>query len=1350
MKKEFGEYYLGLDMGTDSVGWAVTDLNYNLIKFNGKCLWGVRLFESGKTAEERRVHRSTRRRQQRKVQRIKLLQELFAEEICKVDPSFYQRLDESKLYQEDKTVNQPNTLFNDDSFKDKEYHKLYPTIFHLRKALIDSESMFDVRLVYLAIHHIIKNRGHFLFEGQTMNNISSFKDVFNELNVYLYDEYEIELNDSFLDEVEKILKTKQLGIKNKKKKMIELLNADTKQKEAISSLLSGAVTNLSDLYDDKTLNEQEINKINFSDGKYEELQDQLSDILEEKMYLIEKLKAIYDWSILAEIRQGQPYLSYAKVNVYDKHQHDLKILKKVVKKFIPDKYKEIFSDNKNDKNYCAYVGICKKSNKKIEILKKCTQEDLCKYLEKILKDVKAADSDYNYVMTEIENRNFLPKQTAKDNGVIPYQMNLEELEVILEKASGYLVFLNNTDETGLSIKEKILEILKFRIPYYVGPLNDAHKENGNCWIVKRSNTKIRPWNFNEIVDLEASAEKFIERMTNKCTYLIGADVLPKNSLLYSEFTVLNELNNLKINGEEITVDLKNRIFTELFMKQKRVTNKQLRGFLLSEGIIEKQDELSGIDGDFKSSLSSYLDFKRIIGDKVNNVEMVESIIRWIVLFGDDRKLLKARLVKFYGKKLSDEEIKGILSFKYKGWGRLSREFLKDIIHVDKSTGECISIISNMKRTNNNLMQFLSSNFDYLNEIEKYNFQFTDQVTEINYDLVDKLYVSPSVKRSIWQTLSIVKEIAKIMKKHPKKVFVEMARAEAVKKHTKSRKTMLSELYSSCKLEERHLIEDLNSKSDGDLRSDRLYLYYTQLGRCMYSGEPIDVSKLFDKNIYDVDHIYPRSKVKDDSIGNRVLVKRTINAHKSDNYPLPIEIQNKNKGFWKSLYEKELIDAKKYERLIRTTEFSDDELAGFISRQIVETRQSTKAVAELLNKIFDNSEIVYVKAGNVSDFRDKFDLIKVRDINDYHHAKDAYLNIIVGNVFNTKFTHNPINIIKNKSNKYNLNRMYDFDIFGKDIVAWKTGSSGTISTVKDVMKKNNILFTRYSYEQKGSLFDQMIVKKGKGQFPIKGSDSKLSNIEKYGGFNKVSGAYFMLVEHTKKKNRIRSIEYVPVYLSKKFSINKGENIKYCKEVLQLIEPEILISKIKINTLFNVDGFFMHLTSRQNGQLVFQGANQLCIGYSNEIYLKKVIKYIERLKIVKGELLITEHDGITEKGNLEIYDAFLNKLKNTLYNVRLSSQVKIIEDGRSNFIKLKKGEQCKLLVSILQLFRCNRVESDLSLIGGGKKVGNLTLSKNISNYKYVKIINQSLTGVFSKEVDLLQYELENCGNIATSEA
>lgn len=34
------DYYLGLDIGTESVGWAVTDKDYVIPKFKGNAMWG--------------------------------------------------------------------------------------------------------------------------------------------------------------------------------------------------------------------------------------------------------------------------------------------------------------------------------------------------------------------------------------------------------------------------------------------------------------------------------------------------------------------------------------------------------------------------------------------------------------------------------------------------------------------------------------------------------------------------------------------------------------------------------------------------------------------------------------------------------------------------------------------------------------------------------------------------------------------------------------------------------------------------------------------------------------------------------------------------------------------------------------------------------------------------------------------------------------------------------------------------------------------------------------------------------------------------------------------------------------
>ena len=44
-------------MGTNSVGWAVTDENYVLMRAKGKDLWGIREFDEALTAVDRRTHR---------------------------------------------------------------------------------------------------------------------------------------------------------------------------------------------------------------------------------------------------------------------------------------------------------------------------------------------------------------------------------------------------------------------------------------------------------------------------------------------------------------------------------------------------------------------------------------------------------------------------------------------------------------------------------------------------------------------------------------------------------------------------------------------------------------------------------------------------------------------------------------------------------------------------------------------------------------------------------------------------------------------------------------------------------------------------------------------------------------------------------------------------------------------------------------------------------------------------------------------------------------------------------------------------------------------------------------------
>ncbi|WP_312908958.1 type II CRISPR RNA-guided endonuclease Cas9, partial [Tissierella praeacuta] len=188
------KYNIGLDIGTNSVGWAVTNENAHLMKYKGKNIWGVRLFEKGDTAAARRGHRSTRRRLARRKQRVNQLQEIFASEISKIDENFFIRLKESFLHTEDSSTLSPSILFDDRNYSDKDYHREYPTIYHLRKELMDSKEKMDIRLIYLTLHHILKYRGNFLYGkgdfGKVGDNIDECLEyVFSDL--FINDDYNI-------------------------------------------------------------------------------------------------------------------------------------------------------------------------------------------------------------------------------------------------------------------------------------------------------------------------------------------------------------------------------------------------------------------------------------------------------------------------------------------------------------------------------------------------------------------------------------------------------------------------------------------------------------------------------------------------------------------------------------------------------------------------------------------------------------------------------------------------------------------------------------------------------------------------------------------------------------------------------------------------------------------------------------------------------------------------------------------------------------------------------------------------------------------------------------------------------
>ncbi len=1349
-----GEYYVGLDIGTGSVGWAATTPDYRLLRFNRKDMWGSRLFDEAKVASERRAFRIARRRTMRRKFRLGLLQELFAEAISAVDPNFFLRLAESPFHASDKKVSGVYSLFNDEGFTDADYAKAYPTIYHLRSALIHDEAAHDVRLLYLALHHMIKNRGHFLFGDQDLSGGPDFGGVYRELaaqagEYMVGDEVEGSVfTDARMGQLERILTNSELTISDKKSQLNDLFAVGRKAgwKELMSLIVGGKVQ-LHKLFGDDDYKDAQPKDIEFKKGNYDEVRDEYAALLEDRIALIDAAKAVFDWMKLRQILGNHQYLSDAMVEMYDAHQQDLRDAKHLIKTYgAPGDMTKAFRSGAKD-NYASYVGFTENGGRKKIIRKRAMQEEVNTYFEKLIAgytNVSASDAPIKErLLTRLKEKMAFGKMRNSDNGVIPYQVHKMEMLEILKNAERHFPFLAQVGEDGMSVSDKVISILTFRIPYYVGPLNPAHAQaDGHAWVVRRRSGRVLPWNFEEMVDRKASAEKFIRRMTNQCSYLAGENVIPKDSLLYSRYMIFNELNNVRVDGEPLDIPLKKEIFEKLFKTNRSVSMAKFRNILKSNGHPDAEDAvITGIDGKFQANYKSYVEMKAIFGDAIDTPageRMVEDLILWKCLYGEDASIFKEKVQDEYPGKITSEQLKKVVAKKYSGWGRFSEKFLTGVEGVDGETGEHFSCVMDaLEHTQDNLMQLLSTKYTFGENIDKENAGL-DTIDEVTFASVMKdTYLSAPVKRAVWQAILICEEIRKIRKAAPKKIFLEMTRDTMQSKQknkgkrTVSRKAQLQQLYAACKADVHELAASLEERTDAELRSKRLFLYYLQQGRCMYTGQKIDLDALLRKeHTYDIDHIYPRSLTKDDSWDNLALVTSTANREKGDKYPINSNVQEKMKAFWQHLRHSGLLSEKKYNRLVRKEELTAEELAGFVSRQLVETSQIVKATADILKQIYPDTQLVYVRAGNVSDFRHKYELIKVRGLNNLHHAHDAYLNIVVGNAYDAKFTENPFKYIKaqrdmGEKHPYNLYKLFDKEINNSSGVnIWKPEMIGD---VKHTLARHTVNVTRMPIEQTGALFKATILPKGQDaekKTPTKTSDARLLDLSKYGSYDKASVAYFIVVEHTKGKKRIRTFE--PVMLMYKVQAEK-DMMAYCKEILHLQQPKLICEKIRMQSEVECDGYSLIMRSKSGSDIRCADAQELQI--ENMALLKKVTGYVSKKAAIGKSVNL----DVSVTDLRVLYESILDELREGAFKDRPNNPIAKMESYQEKLDaesteEAQKDLLVELIVAAVHLMSDTSMNgTDLTAIGGSKMSGITSFSKNISKRKMV-LVNRSVTGLY----------------------
>ncbi len=1385
-------YSIGLDIGTTSVGWAIIDNStFKLIKKGNKrqSMWGVRLFDEAISAEGRRSSRSSRRRYERRRQRIKLLQEIFKGEITKVDADFFKKLHDSFYSTEDKT-NKKAILTNYDKINifgnnnRKLTEKKYPTIYHIRNKIINSNEKEDIRLIYLAIHHIIKYRGNFLYNSDnfSVNNLNikeKLQETFTEINSlckeinFNYDE----VNDNLYEKLAKALLEKSI---NDKKVLIKELLTNYFSKDFTNEfikLILGNQFNISKLFNIDL--EEEI-KLNFKGTDYEDKYSELEKALEDKISVLNLLKELYDMLFLKNLfgNSSETNISSLMINRYDKHHLDLMFLKRLLK-YDKNIYKEFFKDKNKDTSKEELCIYSKYVNNKItydEFINK-----LNKSLEKIFDNnipLKLKE-EYNKVKIDIENGTFLPKITNPDNGKYPYQLNKDELIKIIESQGKYYNFLNEKVIINGKLKYKLVQLLEFRIPYYVGPLNtNTNKKNvcnKNAWLIKKDNyAKITPFNFDEVIDKEQTAEQFITRMISNCTYLINEKAIPSNSILYSKYKVLNELKQIKINNAKLPIDLQHKIYEELFLTtNKTITEKMFIDFIKKTNEYSMYNDILLIEGysddkKFANNMKSYYDFfgeNGIFNNTDYTTEDAEEIIKWITIF-EDKDILEQKVRNNYPK-LNEQQIKQIITKKYRGWSNLSKKLLTGIIYKDKITENPKSIMDLMWETSENFMQIMfNKEYKFQDKINKLN--VVKDINKINYSLVENLATSPATKKGIYQALKVVEELINYMGYSPENIIIEMARSEELKQRKDNRKEYLKKIYINCKKDidnYNSLFAELEKKDKID--SEKLFLYFIQLGRSIYSKEPLDINNL---ESYEVDHIIPRTLIKDDSIDNKVLVLKEENQEKAASFVLPRHFRtNEMIQWWKHLKDLNLISSKKFNNLCRDY-YSEKDIEGFINRQLVETRQIAKHVANILNNFYKSTNIIYLHANLSSNYREKYELFKYRELNDFHHAHDAYLASVLG-IYQKKYLNKSTDFNKLKAlqkklstaGKYNeLKYGYVINSINNEVARFNEDTGEILfdadyfnDTIKNTLYQNDILISKKTEIKTDRFYKETIYKKHdkKVKFNLK------ENLDPYlyGGYTETNYSYMKLIEYQKKNKKINSLIGIPVLLEK--NKNKEKLIdNYIKKAFSIDNYIVKKAKLPFNLLLNYKNHNCIITGCATASAELVNAKEFTLTKKEQIEYKYLLNYIFNNKYPNKEKYLKENklndmnyidyqEHCKKVFNSQINNLFtliIERIKTNypLYN-SIYEKLNLVKNSKE-FANLpleisneeaRKGNISKTII-INQLFimlKCNPTNVNLERLNKTVKFNNRVGRTSSVNITSATIINKSVTGLKERKYE-----------------
>ena len=483
----------------------------------------------------------------------------------------------------------------------------------------------------------------------------------------------------------------------------------------------------------------------------------------------------------------------------------------------------------------------------------------------------------------------------------------------------------------------------------------------------------------------------IDKMRGRCTYFPNELRAPKWSYSACLFNLLNDLNNLTIQGVKIAEDQKQELISEYVNKGKSVTIPAIAKVC---GV--KKEDIFGfrIDKSEKPIFTKFEGYNELlkIAKFVNEEATIEGNKQ--LVDGISEILTKEKSIEVRERKLVDDL-------------KLSTSLAKEIAKLGGfTTYHSLSfkainlILDDLLRTSKNQMELYTEA-----GIKPYNHNFS-QNNQLCANLSDWI-VSPVVKRSINETIKVFNALRKYLKTQSgddaefSDVVVELAR----EKNSQEKKDLIKKIQKANEEKRYKIMELVENRKLTRAEFERISLLVEQDFKCAYSLKPIELSDVFKAGILEVDHIIPLSISLSDAQSNKILVYQRENQAKGQRSPFQYFSSGKTKITFERFKEyvtknSNFSNAKKRNLLYLGNPVED--MKGFIDRNLVDTRYASRETYNLLKSFFTyhniNTKIKVINGSATSYFRKKAYLSKNREETYAHHAQDA---MIIAGFANTK-------------------------------------------------------------------------------------------------------------------------------------------------------------------------------------------------------------------------------------------------------------------------------------------------------------------------------------------------------------